>query len=113
MNLIPIKPLSVNQAWKGRRFKTDAYKKYERAVLMILPKRITIPEGDLCLRLEFGFSSKASDFDNPVKPFVDILQKKYGFDDKRIKLCCIAVQHTKKGDEYIKFEIDNLYEAIA
>ena len=27
--MIEIKPLSVNTAWKGRRFKTDAYKAYE------------------------------------------------------------------------------------
>ena len=26
----------------------------------------------------------AMDFDNPIKPFVDILQKKYGFNDRDV-----------------------------
>jgi len=36
-----IKPLSVNQAWQGRRFKTHKYHVFERAVLLMLPN-ITI-----------------------------------------------------------------------
>jgi Holliday junction resolvase RusA-like endonuclease len=105
---LPIKPLSVNDAWKGKRFKTDKYKRYERDVLLILPKNIKVPVGRLCIRLEFGFSSMASDWDNPIKAFVDILQKKYGFDDKRIKLAVVAVQQVKKGGEYVKFHLDGI-----
>ena len=33
-----VKPLSVNQCWQGRRYKTKAYKQYEKALLQILPK---------------------------------------------------------------------------
>ena len=114
MQKIAVKPLSVNDAWKGRRFKTDNYKAYERAVLLSLPRKLTIPEGLLCLRLEFGFSSKSSDWDNPVKPFQDILQKKYNFDDNRIKLAVVVINNSvKKGDEYTKFAIDSLSEVIA
>tara|TARA_R110000822_G_scaffold95314_5_gene218053 strand:+ start:4200 stop:4523 length:324 start_codon:yes stop_codon:yes gene_type:complete len=97
---LDIKPLSVNEAWQGRRFKTDKYKKYISDVLKIL-RPIEIPEGDLELYLKFGFSSASSDFDNPVKCFVDCLQKKYGFNDKRIKRCVIEVDSVKKGDEFI------------
>ena len=111
---IPIKPLSVNQAWQGKRFKTPAYKTYERQVLLTLPRKLTIPEGLLCLRLEFGFSSKSSDWDNPVKPFQDILQKKYNFDDNRIKLAVVVINNNvEKGGEYTKFAIESLSEVIA
>lgn len=102
-----IKALSVNQAWMGRRFKTPKYKKYINDLLMILPA-LNIPDGRLLLLLEFGFSSAASDFDNPVKCFVDCLQKRYGFNDKMIKRCIIDVESVKKGHEYIKFEIKQL-----
>ena len=102
---INIKPLSVNRAWRGRRFKTTAYNKYERDVLMLL-KPIYIPDGDLEIYLKFGFSNKNSDFDNPVKLFVDCLQKKYGFNDKHIKRAIIDVEHVKKGDEFIEFIIE-------
>ena len=76
--LIDIKPLSVNQAWQGKRFKTPAYKAFEKEAMLYLPTGYKVPEtGDLELYLEWGFSSKLSDWDNPIKPFVDILQKKY------------------------------------
>jgi len=102
---IDIKPLSVNDAWKGRRFKTDQYKKYERDVLLLLkPMRIP-PSGDLVLDLEWGFSSAGSDFDNPIKPFTDCLQKKYGFNDNRVVESRIKKVKVKKGEEYIKFYI--------
>jgi len=101
---LDIKPLSVNEAWKGRRFKTDKYKRYESDVLMMLPK-IIIPDGDLFLRIEFGFSNSASDWDNPIKPIVDIFQKKYGFDDKRITKAVVEKVKVKKGGEYIRFLI--------
>ena len=64
-----------------------------------------IPAGYLEINLKWGFSSKGSDFDNPVKCFVDCLQKKYDFNDNRIKRCIIEVEHCKKGDEYIEFDL--------
>ena len=104
---LDIKPLSVNEAWKGRRFKTDSYKSYERSVLMLL-RPMTIPEGPLELFLEWGFSSAGSDFDNPIKPFTDCLQKKYGFNDNRIVRAVIEKVKVKKGSEYINFEIKEM-----
>lgn len=104
---INIKPMSVNKAWQGRRFKTPAYKKYERDVLMMLPK-ITIPSGKLIVTYEFGFSNKLADIDNPNKQLGDILAKKYGFNDRDI-----YEMHTYKkivpiGQEYISFRIEPL-----
>lgn len=60
-----IKPMSVNEAWQGKRFKTRKYKQYEKACLFVLPKKIDIPDGPLKVSLVFGFSSKLSDADNP------------------------------------------------
>lgn len=102
-----IKPLSVNEAWKGRRFKTDKYKAYELEVCYRL-NPLKIPEGNLEILLTFGFSSSLSDFDNPVKPFVDCLQKKYRFNDNRIKRATIEVVKVKKGDEFIDWRINEL-----
>lgn len=104
MHSVQIKPLSVNRAWQGKRFKTPEYKRYERDVLLMLPA-LSIPDGDLSIALEFGVSNIASDWDNPVKPFVDILQKKYGFNDSRIYQGSVEKVKVKKGQEYVKFEI--------
>ena len=101
---LDIKPLSVNQAWKGKRFKTDDYKRYEYLCLMMLRPH-KIPSGKLRLALTFGFSSKASDTDNPVKCFQDILSKKYNFDDKRIYEINVQKVDVKKGNEFIEWNL--------
>tara|TARA_R110000851_G_scaffold225021_1_gene377845 strand:- start:143 stop:466 length:324 start_codon:yes stop_codon:yes gene_type:complete len=104
MHKLNIKALSVNQAWKGKRFKTDAYKAYERSILIMLPK-LSIPQGKLCVSLSFGLSSKNADVDNPVKCFIDCLQKKYGFNDRNIYELSVTKTDVKKGNEFIDFEI--------
>jgi len=108
--LLNIKPLSVNQAWQGKRFKTDAYKQYERDVLRTLAK-LEVPDGNLHLSLKFGLSSKNADIDNPVKCFVDCLQKKYDFNDRRIYRMTIEKVDVKKGREFIEFEIKDIENA--
>ena len=104
---VKIKPLSVNDAWKGRRFRTDAYKSYERALLLMLPK-ITLPKSPYKLELVFGFSSKGSDIDNPNKNLTDVLSKKYGFNDNEIYELHVKKEIVKKGQEFIKFQILSL-----
>ena len=104
MNRIKVKPLSVNEVWKGKRYKTDSYKNYEYKLLFILPK-IKIPDPPYEVLYRFGFSSISSDWDNPVKPFQDVLSKKYGFNDKLIRRAVVETEIVKKGEEYLEFEI--------
>lgn len=102
---LPIKPLSVNQAWQGKRFKTKEYDGYIRDVCLLLPNKIDIPDGPLKVWIVWGFSSKASDVDNPAKCFIDCLQKKYHFNDSRIYKLTMTKEIVKKGKEYIEFHI--------
>lgn len=102
------KPLSVNQAWQGKRFKTNLYKKYEKEMLLILPKSKAKFEGMLRIELFFAFSSAASDLDNPVKPILDILQKKYKFNDNQIFELNIRKCNVPKGKEYLTILIEPL-----
>lgn len=106
MHKVDIKPLTVNQAWQGRRFKTPKYNKYIADMMMILPP-LTVPDGNLTLDVTFGLSSKLSDIDNPLKCFIDCLQKKYGFDDRRIFKLIVEKDIVKKGKEYISFTLFN------
>lgn len=101
---IEIKPLSVNQVWQGKRFKTKVYKDYEKEALLKL-KPMQVGDGRLSISLRFGVSSKNADVDNPIKPFLDILQKKYGFNDRQIYLLTVEKVDVPKGSEYIEFEI--------
>lgn len=83
MQRILIKPLSVNEAWQGRRFKTDKYKAFETEMLYMLPK-LEVPKNKLFINIIVCYYRNTSDIDNFLKPFLDCLQKKYGFNDKQI-----------------------------
>lgn len=107
-NKIMIKPLSVNEAWKGRRFRTDAYKSYCTELSWLLPAKIEIPSPPFEIYFKFGLSSANADGDNPIKPTQDIIAKKYGFNDKSIKRWVIEVEKVPKGSEFIEFNINHL-----
>lgn len=104
MITVKIRPLTVNQAWQGRRFKTPAYSAYEKELFYLLPP-CSIPGGDLEVFYEFGLSSSLADWDNPIKPMQDVLQKRYRFDDRRIVRAEVVKVKVDRGQEYIKFEI--------
>jgi len=106
--ILNIKPASVNNCWQGKRFKTKLYKDYENEVFYRLPKGL-LKNDKLRLKIEFGFSNKASDLDNPIKPFMDILQKKYPeFNDKNVYELNILKTIVPKGSEYIKFMFETI-----
>lgn len=109
VHTIQIKPLSVNDCWQGRRFKTDKYKDYEKLVLLMLPKQIDV-SGPFRIKIEFGFSNVQSDIDNPLKPFLDILQKKYSINDKEVYELIVKKTVVKKGNEFIRYSISQIKE---
>jgi Holliday junction resolvase RusA-like endonuclease len=102
------KPLSVNLAWQGKRFKTQAYKQYEKEMLLLMPPKKIDSKQMLRVEFFFGFSNAASDLDNPVKLLMDIAQKKYGFDDKNVFELNVRKCLVKKGDEFIQMGIYQL-----
>ena len=99
------KPLSINEAWQGKRFKTPAYKAYEEDILLQMPKGKIDVEQMLRIEFFFGFSNKASDLDNPVKLLLDLAQKKYGFNDKNVFELNVRKCLVKKGEEFIQMGI--------
>lgn len=92
--------------WRGRRFKSDEYKRFERDMLFLLPK-FTMPDKPFSVVINFGMSTLNADIDNPVKPFLDILQKKYGFNDRDIMQLHLFKTKTEKGKEFINFTIEH------
>jgi Holliday junction resolvase RusA-like endonuclease len=108
MNKINIKPLSVNAAWKGKRFKTKKYKVFESHLTYLLP-RFEMPPAPYKITFVFGFSSPLSDLDNALKCTIDVLQKKYIFNDKEIFELSVKKEMTTKGNEFIKFKIETIH----
>lgn len=102
---LQIKPLSINEAYRGKRYRTPKYDTYIRQMMFALPDRLTIPQSNIKIFIEFGYSSHASDIDNGLKCFIDCLQKKYGFNDKLITELNVRKIKVEKSKEHIIFEI--------
>jgi Holliday junction resolvase RusA-like endonuclease len=100
---LKVKPLSVNEAWKGSRYKTDKYRNYEKKVLSMLPN-IEIKEFKQ-LKITYGFSNMMSDIDNPTKLVLDIMQKKYGVNDRDLIYLVLHKEKVSKGSEFIEIEM--------
>lgn len=99
---LKIKPISVNEAWRGRRFKTDRYNDFQMLMLLLLPKAEI--KSFKRLKLTFGMSNSLSDIDNPVKMTIDCLQKKYGINDRDLIYLELHKVKTEKGAEFIEVE---------
>ena len=99
-----LKPLSANQAFCGKKVKTAGYRKYEQQLIRTLPD-IEIPPDLIELRVVVYYSNKQSDIDNCLKPFIDVLQKRYGFNDNKIYRIRITKVIVPKGTENIAFRL--------
>jgi hypothetical protein len=107
-----IKLLSVNEAWQGRRFKTKNYDAYQKTLLYTLPnEEINIIKSYYIIFI-FNFSNKLSDWDNPIKPLQDILQKKYGFNDRDVHIALVFKNIVPKKDEGFIGDSNNFYDDL-
>lgn len=103
---IDLKPLSVNDAYTGKRYSTEEKRIFNRQCDILLPNNYKIPEPPFQIYFKFGFSSKASDYDGPIKVVQDSIAKKYKFNDKLIRRAIIDTEYVKKGKEYFEFKIE-------
>lgn len=103
---VEIKPLSVNECWQGKRFKTKTYTAYEKEMLLRLaPCDFEKSKDPLEISITVGLSNSQADVDNVVKPFLDILQKKYNFNDRYVFRMILEKVLVVKGAEFIEFYI--------
>ena len=101
---IKIKPLSINEAYRGRRFKTKSLEVYKESLKYLLPK-MSVTEGKLSVTYVFGVSSKGSDGDNLIKAFQDCVAEQYGFNDNKIYEWYVKKTDVEKGEEFVEFDI--------
>jgi len=100
-----IKPLSVNKVWQGRRFKTKIYQEYEREMSMLLREQ-RVPRDSLSGRLVITIifclkNAERTDFDNLLKPLLDILVKNDIIADDRFIWKAIIKKKKAKKDKII------------
>jgi Holliday junction resolvase RusA-like endonuclease len=93
---IPYKPLSVNEAFMGRRFNTKKKTEYEKAVSSHI-RNWRLDDVIAPYEIHFRFYiPKAQDYDNCIKCTQDILMEHFNINDKDIYKAVIEKIPVKK-----------------
>ena len=83
LQIISIKPISINECWQGRRFATSKYKDFTKDMLRVMPKQKML-SGEVDLKIVLYLKSIfRSDIDNFIKPIIDCLVKRCWIEDDR------------------------------
>ena len=105
---LPIKALSVNKIYSGRKHRSVYYKTYRKQLFKLLDREPKVKlnlNGNLGMRLEVGLSSTLADLSNCQKALEDVISEWFNFNDRQI----VYIEQLKfivnKGDEYIKVSI--------
>jgi len=102
--IIKIKPLSINAAFQGRRFKSPAYKLFEEEFLLIAPHREMI-KGKVGIEYKFHLKNhKMADYDNCIKTTQDLIVRKGYIEDDR-KIYEAKITKVPSDEDYIEFRI--------
>lgn len=103
---INLKPLSTNDAWRGRKFSTQAKKLYE-AQLRERLEWCTF-SGKPPYRIHFKFYiSSMQDYDNCIKVSQDTLCEFFDINDRDIHYAIIEKIPTKRWEEHFEVEIES------
>lgn len=90
---IEIKPLSINQAWQGRRYKTKLYDDYIKELLYLLPQKAQIKAKKVAVEITLYLkNAERNDTDNFIKPLLDIIVKRGWIIDDRYIYKLIATK---------------------
>lgn len=104
MITIPIKPISTNKLFQGRRFKTKEYDNFLQAALYFAPK-VPMIKGIVQLRCDFYLKqARKSDLDNFLKGTLDLITKAGYIEDDRFIYKLIAKKF-KSEHERIELRI--------
>ena len=107
MHSVKIKALSVNDAWQGRRYKSQKYTKFsnEMNLQLVLLNKPQVPDGPINIHYRFHISNMNTDVDNLIKAFQDVLFKWLEVDDRRIVNLIAGKVKCRKGEEKIEWDI--------
>lgn len=108
MFTFPLKPISVNESYKGKRYRTPEHKlfKDKSAILFRNIKGLPDVQGKKEFFVIYKFYiSKMMDIDNGIKGFQDALCDALNTDDRYISGAYVRKIGVKKGNEKIEFDI--------
>ena len=103
---LPIRPLSVNAAWCGRRFKSKAYRAFEKEIsVLLLPYKEKIT-GYCAVLYRFHLKNwKKTDGDNCVKTVQDFIVKRGIIEDDRF-IMRYVIEKVPSDRDFVEVEIE-------
>lgn len=104
---LPVKAVSTNQLYIGKKIKSTIARQFEEAVGILLAvhaRDTQLPDGELCIHYRIG-TSRRSDIDNCLKLLQDTIARHYGIDDRRFTAHTAVRVPVKRGEEFIIFAI--------
>jgi len=107
---VNIKPLRANLSYLGTKRRSWKYKTYEAELNKQLPRTCIPREGNLSITFHIYYSNKGSDLDNALKPLLDVLQRRYKFNDNRVYEIKAYKHIVPKGEEAISFKVKRMKE---
>lgn len=112
---LPLKPISTNKIWSGKRWMSKEAVQFKRdAFLLIKAQRVKISlrKGETpALYLRFGLS-RDMDVSNCIKLVEDIIAEALGINDIIFKGVVASKEKVKRGDEFIAFDIRTYDEGV-
>ena len=110
--IINIKPLTVNQAWQGKKFKSPAYKQFSNDIAWLLPRNGKAPSGPIEVYYKFFLKHHATtDFDNLIKPLQDQLVQNFIIEDDRFIYKAI-IEKIPSDKDYIEVTFKELTPSV-
>ena len=100
--------MSTNDMYLGRKVKSAAYRRWEMQVARNLPDIEIDPEAKLAVRVIVRYSNRASDLDNCIKSCLDVLQKRYKFNDSQVYVLKLYKVIVPKGGEGLTLKITEM-----
>lgn len=105
--ILPVKALSINAAYRGRRFNTAEKTQYDRTLALILPKRQVAGK---YFRIDYQFhlvNFAATDQQNLLKCLTDAIVRKGIIPDDRY-IIDERIRKYKSERDYIEVNIEGL-----
>jgi len=105
---IPIKAISTNKLYGGKKTRSWYYRKYRKQIFQYLGEHCPDPvclSGNLTLQMDVGFSSPLSDASNSIKGVEDCISEFYTFNDRQIVTIHVDKWLVNKGEEFTHIRI--------
>ena len=104
---LKLKPLSANKMFYRNKNKTVEYRRYQEEMRDYMMGMVwDFGKDPVAFEVTAGFSNRAADLDNIIKPILDTFQNIFDdFNDNRVYKIKLDKDIVKKGNEYVNIKV--------